>query len=234
MKITAISTPIFHRKEPLVDFVQRVVPSLRDGDILAITSKLFSVAEGRWVPADTQEKESLIREEADHDLGEIGFGVRLTIARGLFLPSAGIDASNVEGGGYLLYPVDPFASAQVLWKALRQVYGISQLGILVTDSHTSPLRRGVTGIALAHWGFSGLCNRVGEKDLFGRPLQATQSNLADGLAAAAVLLMGEAAEQTPLALIEGAPVVFQDETSSREMILSPEEDLYYQLYKDRM
>ena len=130
MHITSIATPLFHKGESLLHFILQAIAPLQDGNILAITSKLCSVAENRWVPAETREKADLIRAEATLDLGPLPFGARLTIIHGLLLPSAGIDASNVEGGGFLLYPKDPFSSAYALWRALREAYGITNLGIL--------------------------------------------------------------------------------------------------------
>ena len=78
-------------------------------------------------------------------------------------------------------------------------FGWKNFGVLITDSHTTPLRRGVTGIALSYWGFSGVQNKVGTPDLFGRTLKMTHVNLADAFAAAAVLVMGESNESTPVA-----------------------------------
>ena len=108
---------------------------------------------------------------------------------------------------------------------------MKELGVIITDSHTTPMRRGVLGIGLCWYGFSPLHNYVGSPDCFGRPLQMTQSNLVDALAVAAVVCMGEGNEQTPLAVIEQAPKVvyhqhptFQEEYFS--LRIDETEDLY--------
>ena len=147
------------------------------------------------------------------------------------MPSAGIDESNSETGEYILYPKDPFASAHNLWAALRETWKIKNLGVLITDSHTTPLRRGVTGICVSYAGFSAVRNMVGTEDLFGRPLRMTQMNFADGLAAAAVMLMGEGAESQPMALIENAAVQFCQRIDPSEIAIPLEEDLYYPLLR---
>jgi F420-0:gamma-glutamyl ligase len=142
------------------------------------------------------------------------------------IASAGIDESNSETGDYILYPKDPFASAERIWTELRQRWGLDRLGIVVTDSHTSPLRRGVTGVCLSYHGFRGVKSLVDTPDLFDRKLRMTQMNYADGLAAAAVLMMGEAAECQPLAVIANAPVDFSAESRPDEVLIPIEEDLY--------
>jgi F420-0:gamma-glutamyl ligase len=101
----------------------------------------------------------------------------------------------------------------------------------LTDSRPLPLRWGVTGFAVAHSGFRALRDYRGQPDLFGRPLRMTQANLADALAAAAVLAMGEGNESTPLARITGVPAIeFQDQAPSPEELANlstrREDDLY--------
>ena len=116
----------------------------------------------------------------------------------------------------------------------------AELGVIITDSHTIPLRRGVLGISLAHYGFAPLKDYRGNADIFGRTLKMTQTNIPDGLAAAAVVLMGEGAERTPLALITDVPWVkfeARPAAASRRRPAKPfssfeiktHEDLYYPL-----
>lgn len=199
-----------------------------------ITSKVVSLSENRVVAKEKVDKSQLIHSEADYDLGDLAFGCRLTIKHGLFIPSAGIDESNSEGGDFILFPERPFESARRIHQFLLNSFHLSEVGVLITDSHTLPLRKGVTGIALSYWGFKGVRNMVGTKDLFGRELKMTQMDLADGLAAAAVLMMGEADEACPLALIENAPVEFSDAVQETELGIPVEEDLYYPIYRDRI
>ena len=227
LTVQPIKTRIFHPGQNLTHFVLESVPKPRSRTVIAVTSKLVSLAENRVVPRDSTDKKSLVQKESDKFLGEIGHGCFLTVKHGLLIPSAGIDESNSASGDYILFPEGPYASARKLWLELREAWALPELGIVLTDSRTSPLRRGVTGICLAYWGFKGLRNLIGTPDIFGRELKMTQINLADGLAGVAVMMMGEGKETTPLALIEGAEVEFQDRTEPGEVAMPFEEDLYY-------
>jgi F420-0:gamma-glutamyl ligase len=223
-----IQTPIFKIGESVADFVfaNAAADLVRDGMILVITSKIVSLAENRLVAKSSIEKADLIAREAEHHFGEGGYGCFLTIKHGLFIPSAGIDESNSETGAYILYPEDPFKSAKQIWSDLKTKWKIENLGVILTDSHTTPLRNGVTGIALAHWGFHGVKSLVGEPDLFGRKIQMTFVNIADGLAAGATLLMGEGNERQPLAVIHNATVSFVNEIDPAEIRMPLKDDLY--------
>lgn len=229
LTVTPIKTDIFRPGNGLLDFVagQTPVNLVREKMILVVTSKIVSLAENRLVPKDSIDKKTLVEREADHYLGEIGYGCHLTIKDGLLIPSAGIDESNSAGGDYILFPEDPTASARSLWEGLRARWKLRELGVLMTDSHTSPLRLGVTGVGLAYWGFSGIKDLVGQNDLFGRALLMTKINYVDSLSAAAVVMMGEADDRQPLAVIHGAEVVFRDELDRAEISMGLEKDLYY-------
>lgn len=234
LHIHPIKTRIFRAGEDLLNFVDEHIPDHRalDGAILAVTSKIVSLAENRRVPKSSISKRNLIEREAEVVLGEIGYGSILTIKEGHFIASAGIDESNSEDGHFILYPENPFASAERLCRHLRRRAGSDNVGVLFTDSRTTPLRLGVTGISLAHWGFRGLLNKVGQKDLFGSPLQMTKVNTPDSLAATATLLMGEADEAQPLALIRWENgLEFMPETDPQELRSRLEEDLYYPFFK---
>lgn len=228
----AIKTDLFSSDQDLLSFIIQSVNGylknthLKERSILVVTSKIVSLAEGRIVDKNTIPKKQLIREQADQVLGTILHGTVLTRTHGMLVPTAGIDESNSADEHYILYPQNPQRSAQELWIGLRSYYQLNEFGVVVTDSHSRPIRRGVVGEALAHYGFRGVKSRVGEMDLFGRPLKMTQVGIADALAGAAVFLMGEAAEQSPLALIsvEGAPMEFGD--FADPLCYAPEEDMY--------
>ncbi len=199
--------------------------------VVAITSKIVSLAENRLVARESVSKADLVRRESDRFYGEIGHGCFLTVKHGLLIASAGIDESNSAGGEYILYPEDPYRSARELWTQLREIWNVNELAVVLTDSRTMPLRRGVTGISLSYWGFRALRNLVGQPDIFGREMRMTQMNLADGIAGAAVMMMGEAAEQTPIALIEGMDLEFTPSIPPDEIGIPYEEDLYYPVLK---
>ena len=157
-----------------------------------------------------------------------------TIKNNVFIPSAGVDESNADGY-YILWPKDPTRVARRLWVWLRKKYGVKERGVIISDSHTVPLRRGVMGISLAHCGFEPLKDYRDTPDLFGRMLKMTQTNIPDALAAAAVVLMGEGDERTPLAVITDIPwMKFVDRTRRSGKLFSSfeipaQEDLYYPL-----
>ncbi len=230
----SLKTPVFQTGELLKTFLIKALSeggisaSDLENSVLAVTSKLFSLAEGRLVSRDRQSKKSLILEEADHYLGELAYDSHLTIARGVLLPSAGIDESNSPDGDYILLPEYPFKSLQKLNVELREHFQLENFGLLMTDSRSAPLRNGVNGVSIAHSGFYGILDRVGEKDLFGRSLKMTKINVADALAAAAVFCLGESKEQSPIALLRSSGLRFRAPSADieAECRIEVDNDLY--------
>jgi len=230
MKTHAIKTHLIQLDESLPALLDRYLPPLEENSIVVVTSKIVSLSEGRTIQKKIG-KETLIKQEADAYLDEPNpHGVLLTIKNGILIPNAGIDESNANGV-YILYPKDSHLSARKIWEHLRTQHRLRHLGVLITDSHTSPMRWGVTGIALAWCGFAPLNNYIGTPDCFGRHLHFTKANVVDALAASAVFAMGEGNEQTPLALItELEKVTFVESAPTQEEIESlkipMQEDLY--------
>jgi putative folate metabolism gamma-glutamate ligase len=234
MNIKSYKTHIVTPGESLLKIVTEHVQHIPEKSILVITSKILSVCQNRILSKDAvKDKLALIQQEADLYLeGNYieKYGVCLTIKNGILIPTAGIDESNSDDH-YILYPVNIQAEAERLWQGLKKAYHCHKLGILMTDSHTTPLRRGVTGIALGWCGFQPLYNYIGKPDIYGRLLRCTYTNVLDGLAAAAVFVMGEGDEQTPLALITDIEqIVFQDRAPTEKEVssvsISLAEDLY--------
>ncbi len=231
MTITPIRTRIFREGEDLLVFIERFVPRLPERSILVVTSKIVALAEGRTAVAESaRAKARLIKQESE-------FAIRtkyvwLTIKDGEVMPTAGIDASNADGK-LILLPRDSFHTAHVLRRALMKRFRLKKLGVLITDSRTLQFRAGVAGIALGYAGFSGLRNYRGTKDLFGRKLHYSRTDVADSLATAAVLEMGEGRERCPLALITDATVAFRDRIQRNELHIDPHDDLYAPLYRKR-
>lgn len=226
MQISCIRTPIVRQGDRLSNVICNALleysnsKNSLEGKILAVTSKIVSVCENQIVRRENIKKADLILRQADRDLGEIGYGSRLTVKENLLLASAGVDESNSESDDFICLPENPKQSAHQLWQEIAKSFQLHSFGIIITDSRTSPLRLGTTGVSLSHWGFNGLVDRVGHPDLFGRPLQLTKINIVDALAAAAVLVMGESNEQTPLALISDLPegqMTFHETTDLDEM-----------------
>ncbi len=202
----------------LTELLDEAVEGMSEGSILVITSKVVSICEGRVASRDAADKDELIRQESTYYLPSetSKYGHRFTITNDTLIPGAGIDESN-GGGDFILWPEDSQRSANEVRLYLVERFGLHEVGVLITDSTCSALRLGTTGIALAHCGFSALNDYVGKPDLFGRPFAVSQSSITGGLAAGAVVAMGEGAEQTPLALISDVSFVqFQQRDPSEE------------------
>ncbi len=238
MKVNPLHTrPITAEDHDLLALLDRYLPALEEASVLAVTSKIVAVTQGRLVKIGDVDKHALVAAEADYYLppGESRYDVSLTITNRTFIPNAGIDESN-GNGYYVLWPNAPQQVANQLRAYLRQRFGRRQAGVIITDSTTTPLCWGVTGTAIAHSGFWAVNNYVGHPDIFGRTLHMTKVNVANGLAAAAVVVMGEADEQTPLAVLSDLPFVrFEDADPSEAELLglriAPEDDLYAPLLK---
>ena len=229
MNLTAYKTTIFRLHEDLPTFIAQHVPVLKNGDILVISSKLVCLWKGCALSyRGPRQKEQLIYQHSQAALKtKLAW---LTIKNNMIMTNAGIDESNAAGQ-LLWLPEDLYACAKELRQKIKKLYGLSKFGIIITDSMILPLRAGVIGAAVAYSGFKGVRDERGKKDLFGRPLKTTLVNLADGLAAAAAVLMGECNEQTPLCHIEQAPVQFVNRTSPAEISYPLEQDLYAPLLK---
>lgn len=227
----SIQTPVFEPGAALGPFIVSALGARSlEGKILAVTSKIVSLAENRITPRDSIERSALVRAEADRYLGVGGRNTELTVKHGILIPSAGIDESNAREN-FILYPVDPYDSARKLYDELKASLKLNRFGVILTDSHTTPLRRGVTGIGLAHYGFRAASSRVGQKDLFGRALKFTFVNSLDALAATAVYTMGEGDECTPMALLEVGNIEWSIDSTRDEIAIDLNDDIYAPLWK---
>ena len=230
LEIEAVPTSLFAAGGDLGKFLlEHLRGRAREGQVLAITSKIVSLAEGKVTARGQKTKLDLIKEEADWYLGPSSYGTELTIKHGLLAASAGIDESNSASGDYLLLPRDPYASAEKIGRQLRAELGLARFAVILTDSRSAPLRRGVTGVSLGHWGLRAVRSLVGRPDMHGRPLKFTHVNVVDALATMAVYTMGEADDGCPLALVSGAEVEFCEEGRRDEIVIEPEQDIYYPL-----
>jgi coenzyme F420-0:L-glutamate ligase/coenzyme F420-1:gamma-L-glutamate ligase len=176
---------------------------LRHGDILAVTSKIVSKAEGRMVAA--ADREQAIDDETVRAVAtrEHTFGVTRIVEnrQGLVMAAAGVDASNTPEGYVLLLPVDPDASARALCATLRERTGL-RLGVLITDTAGRAWREGQTDIAIGAAGVSVLDDLRGTADAGGRRLDATLVAVADEIAGAADLVKGKTSGN-PVAVVRG-------------------------------
>ena len=211
MEIIPIHTRPVVAGDSLTEILDRYLPVLKEKDIVAVTSKIVAICEGRIIVNNGKvRKLDLIHKEADYYLEDPAYydryHISLTIKDNQLVASSGIDESN--GNGYLiLWPKDSYKTITFIWNYLRKKHHIHHLGIIITDSRTTPLRWGVTGTTLAWCGLIPLNDYTGKPDIFGRPFKFEKTNVIDSLSTSATLVMGEGNEQTPLALIRGASMV---------------------------
>lgn len=236
MIIKAIKTRKFlPPKDNLWDLLSEI-KFLKENSVVAVTSKVVAIGEGRCIPIEKgKTKDEIAIEEADiylpRDLSPGGW-VLHTIKNNMLIASSGVDESN--GAGYfILWPKKPYKSAKKIWGILRKKFKIKNLGVIITDSRLVPLRRGVVGIAISYFGFKPLKDYRGSKDIFGREFTMETSNLPDSLATAAVLEMGEGSEQQPISVITDVSYLefiqkeFRPESSDDSFEIPQKEDMFY-------
>ena len=209
MKITSIHTPVIRAGAvPLIKLLDTALAEFDDGSILVITSKIVSLCESNVAEIEPGRKDQLIRQESEYYLESqhSTHGYHFSIVNGALTSSAGIDESNADGK-YVLWPRHAQQTANEIRAYLMERFTATNVGVMIVDSTSLPLRRGAIGTCLVHSGFKALNDYRGTLDLFGRPIRVEVANVREGLAAAAVAVMGEGAEGTPLARISEANFV---------------------------
>lgn len=204
--------------------------ALADGDVVVLTSKVVSKAEGRSVAAADREQaitDETVRVVASRE--HAGGVTRIVENRlGLVMAAAGVDASNTPEGTVLLLPLDPDASARRLRAQIAAALGV-RVGVIVTDTAGRPWRNGLTDLAIGAAGVVVLEDLRGSHDSFGRRLDSTVAAIADEIAAAAELVKGKASGR-PLAVVRGLGhyVTADDGPGARVMVRSGAEDMFRQ------
>ena len=221
-----VSAAAARRQDGAFDLPGEVAASLAvaglgpaDGDVVVVSSKYVSYSQGRLVDMDrvaasgearalaseysmSPALAELVLRESDRVIGGMPGFVMAETPGGLIAPNAGIDRSN-GGGTAVLYPEDPHAQAELLRRSLLVRSG-ARVGVVISDSRLLPARAGTSGTAVACAGFDPVDDMRGRPDLDGAPLKVTFRAVADSLAAAANLAMGEGGESTPLAVARGS------------------------------
>jgi coenzyme F420-0:L-glutamate ligase/coenzyme F420-1:gamma-L-glutamate ligase len=238
--------PLVRPGDDLVALIADALPAQgtapEDGDVLVVTSKIVSKAEGRFVDLGTVTPSpravALAAEtEKDPRLVELVLRESTAVSRarpgilivrhrlGFTSSVAGIDHSNVDGRDelVLLLPVDPDASAARLRDGLERATG-RRLAVVLTDTHGRPFRRGNIGVAIGVAGLPALVDLRGQVDLFGHVLMATEVPLADMVAAAAGLISGETVERLPVVVLRG--LAGAGDGRGADLVRAPEQDLY--------
>jgi coenzyme F420-0:L-glutamate ligase len=214
----------------------------KDNDILVISSKFVSMSEGAVVNLTRvrvskkaralaakcymePKMAELVLRESDYIVKGVP-GFLLAIRDGMIAPNAGIDRSNVPKGYAILYPRNPFGTAEKMRQKFQAERGI-RVGIVIADSRLMPTRIGTTGVAIACAGFEPVEDLRGRKDLFGNVLKYTFKAVADGLATMGVAATGESDESTPAAVVRGTKVAWSEKRFSwKDMTVSPSHDIY--------
>lgn len=252
MSITLTAVPHIPHLQPgdnvaevILQALQTAELPLQNGDVLVIAQKIVSKAEGRLVQLDEVVPSAralevaaqtakdprvveLILQESE-EISRMRPGVLIVRHRlGFTSANAGIDRSNVAQAGeaetVLLLPLDPDASATAIHTAIAQQLNLS-VGVVISDSHGRPFRQGTVGVAIGAAGLPTLWDRRGESDLYGYTLQHTTVGVADEIAAAAGLLMGQASEGMPVVLMRGLqlPAIHGQ---AQDLVRPKELDLY--------
>jgi len=201
---------------------------LADGDVLVVTQKVVSKAEGRMVavdPDDPAAYAAVIESECVRVLRRRGDLVIAETSAGFVCANAGIDRSNVPDGFVTLLPVDADRSARRIRDGLRAAPGV-EVGVIVSDTFGRTWRQGVTDVAIGCAGIAAVVDLRGTADALGRPIEVTEVAVADELAGAAELVMGKATG-VPAAIIRGVDRSwFRDASVRAEIVRPPAEDLF--------
>ncbi|MFJ3986723.1 coenzyme F420-0:L-glutamate ligase [Streptomyces fungicidicus] len=216
--------PEVHGGDDLAKLIADAEPELSDGDVLLVTSKIVSKAEGRIVEA--ADREAAIDAETVRVVARRGPLRIVENRQGLVMAAAGVDASNTPAGTVLLLPEDPDASARAIREGLRDTLGV-EVGVIVTDTFGRPWRAGLTDVAIGAAGVRVLDDLRGGTDAHGNPLGATVVATADELAAAGDLVKGKASG-LPVAVVRGLPhlVAPDDGDGARAMVRGARDDMF--------
>ncbi|PYC75765.1 coenzyme F420-0:L-glutamate ligase [Micromonospora arborensis] len=218
--------------DDLAAVIATAAPWLRDGDVLVVTSKIVSKAEGRLVdvPADGPERlaarDEVLAGETVRVVASRGPTRIVQTQHGFVMASAGIDASNVDKTQLVLLPVDPDASARALRDALRERYDLD-VAVIISDTMGRPWRNGLTDVALGVAGMPAIRDHRGEVDPYGNELQLTQMAVVDELAGAGELIKGKC-DQVPVAVVRGyfSATNPDDAGGARALVRDAAQDLF--------
>ncbi len=204
------------------------VARVRDGDVVVVTQKVVSKAEGRIVavdPDDPDAKRRLVEAEAIRVLRRRADLLITETRHGFVCANSGVDLSNVDAGTAALLPVDPDRSARRIAESLGHRLGV-RIGVVVSDTFGRAWRNGVTDVAIGIAGIAGVVDLRGTPDATGRPLEATEVCVADEIAGAAELVMGKD-RGVPAAVVRGVdPRWLRRSSVAAEIVRRPADDLF--------
>jgi coenzyme F420-0:L-glutamate ligase/coenzyme F420-1:gamma-L-glutamate ligase len=212
----------------LAELIVAAAPDLRDGDVLVVTQKVVSKAEGRMVQVDADDPlshKAIVEAESVRIVRRRGDLIISETAHGFVCANAGIDLSNVDRGWAALLPLDSDRSARRIRDGIRARAGV-EVGVIISDTFGRPWRDGLTDVAIGVAGVAAVIDLRGTTDSLGRELQVTKVCVADELASAAELVMGKASG-IPVAIVRGVdPSWLRESSVAEEIIRSPADDLF--------
>ena len=200
---------------------------LKDGDVLVVTQKIVSKAEGRMVeidPTDPLAHKALVEDESVRVVRRRGDLIITETKHGFVCANSGIDLSNVDAGWAALLPLDSDRSARRIRDIIRAKLGVS-VAVIVSDTFGRPWRMGLTDVAIGIAGIAGVVDLRGTPDDRGRIIQVTEVAVADEIASAAELVMGKSSG-VPVAVVRGVESTWLRDGSVNELIRPPSEDLF--------
>jgi len=238
LEVVGVKSKVVKEKDDivliLIASLKRQKITLKEKDIVVIASKIVALSQGRVVKIKgTNYKKGELKDLIQKE-GKVLFPTNfcwLTFKDGHLIPNAGIDQSNVPKGKVVLWPRNSYKEAQVIQQKLKKHFRLKNLGIIIADSTCAPLRPGVHGISIGHFGFNGIDDCRNKKDIYGNKMRVTRRAMADSLATAALILMGETDDKKPFAVIKGAPVDFINRRE-RKSVIRLKSDLFYGMYSD--
>lgn len=238
MYIRPVQTNLVQPGDDLFAFLENNLGDLQERSVIVIASKIIATCQNRVVPVDVSnpaQKHQLVEEEADLFLPPHSskYNLMLTVKNSILAVNAGIDRSNIADG-FLLWPDKPQQVAAEIWHFLKEKYQLKQLGVIISDSRSFMLQWGVIGQAIGFCGFRPLRDYRGNNDLFGYEMKMEQTSVVHSLCTAAVLEMGEGAEQQPLAIISDIQQIdFMDHPPDEALLdslhIELEDDVYHPL-----
>ncbi len=200
---------------------------LQDNDVLVVTQKVVSKAEGRLVavdPDDPLSHKAVVEAEAVRVVRRRGDLIITETTHGFICANSGVDLSNVERGQAALLPLDSDRSARRIRDIVRARLGVT-VGVIVSDTFGRPWRRGLTDVAIGVAGIAAVVDLRGTEDALGRVMQVTEVAVADELASAAELVMGKSSG-IPVAVVRGADATWFRDSSINEIVRPASEDLF--------
>lgn len=238
MKVEAIE---IQKMNPPQDNLRAVfkesVKNIEEYSVIVLASKVVSIDEGRCVPIEGVDKLELVKKEAERYLPvehTPGRKHPITMVHNVIVGSSGIDESNANGF-YVLLPKSPMKYAKEFRDWIVTEYGVGNVGVIIADSYSTPLRRGAQSVGIGFAGCKPLFEYKGQKDIFDREFKFSSSNVLDTLSASAGIVMGEGSKPTPIALITDLPenVVFEtgnEEELAKDFFVFGERDRLRMLY----